>query len=121
MWPARERSASKPRPSTSLYQTQTRTFEVQVTQGFGRRLRCDPRRIRLVFSGAARRLTPDGDLMAGALGFHKPRVYQEDREAKRRYELHGSTVRFLPGPYDRARPYNCKALPFNQSAAISAP
>jgi len=64
----------------------------------------DPRRIQLVFSGAALRLTPDGDLMAGKLRFHKPRAYQEDREVECRSELHGSRGRFLLGPYDRARP-----------------
>ncbi len=64
----------------------------------------DPRRIQLVFAGAALRLTADGDLMAGALRFRKPRAYQEDREVECRYEVNGSRVRFRLGRYDRARP-----------------
>lgn len=64
----------------------------------------DPRQIQLLFSGAALRVTSDGDLLAGTLHFHKPRADQDGREVECRYVLRGSTVRFGLGRYDRARP-----------------
>jgi uncharacterized protein (TIGR03437 family) len=64
----------------------------------------DPQRIRLVFSGAALRLTPEGDLMAGTFRFHKLRAYQDGREVVCRYERRGQSVRFVLGPYDHSRP-----------------
>jgi uncharacterized protein (TIGR03437 family) len=64
----------------------------------------DPRQIRLVLSGAALRITAEGDLAAGTLRFHKPRAFQEGREVACRYELRGRNVRFALGPYDGSRP-----------------
>src|SRR5579871_4230533 len=64
----------------------------------------DPRRVELKFAGAALRLSPDGDLMAGTLRFRRPRAYQDGRDVDCRYELHGATVRFRVGAYDRTLP-----------------
>ena len=64
----------------------------------------DPRQIRLVLSGAALRITAEGDLAAGTLRFHKPHAYQGSRDVECRYELNGHSVRFKLGPYDRTHP-----------------
>lgn len=64
----------------------------------------DPRRIRLRISGAALRLDSEGDLIAGTLRLRKPRAYQGGREVECRYELHGRSVHFALGEYNRALP-----------------
>lgn len=64
----------------------------------------NPRRIRLRISGAALRLDYAGDLMAGSLRLRKPRAYQGGREVECRYELHGRSVHFALGQYNRALP-----------------
>ena len=64
----------------------------------------DPRRIRLSFPGAALRLSPEGDLLAGMLRLRKPRAYQGEREVTCRYALHDDSISFVLGGYDRALP-----------------
>jgi len=54
----------------------------------------EPRRIHLTFSGAALRLTPEGDLMSGDLRYQKPHAYQDGSEVDCRYALQGDRVNF---------------------------
>jgi hypothetical protein len=49
-------------------------------------------------------LTPEGDLTAGTLRFHKPRAFQAGREVACRYEVRGHRVSFALGAYDHAQP-----------------
>ncbi|MBL8238346.1 MAG: hypothetical protein JNM66_13055 [Bryobacterales bacterium] len=75
--------------------------------------RADPASVRFSFSGAQNlRLAPNGDLvletLAGQVRHRRPRVYQRTRSGERdirsSFLLHGNTVGFLLGPYDRHRP-----------------
>ncbi len=69
----------------------------------------DPRVIAFSLEGARKmKITPQGDLILGAIRLHRPVIYQESNGGRRPiaggYVVRGHRVRFRVAAYDRTRP-----------------